>query len=147
MKKIMTGMKRLFFVIVVLCVMAPVCVAGGAAQHEGGVRYESHHRPSPGHGVYVICDTDYEYLYDVVRKESFSDNKVRDIRLAALGCWFTCEQVAGLLKLISFSSDKLKALEAVRGQIVDKKNVKVVTGCFTFSSDRERAMELVLGVE
>ncbi|MGM9842786.1 MAG: DUF4476 domain-containing protein [Muribaculaceae bacterium] len=140
-------MKRIFFVIMVLCVMAPVCRAAGVAQQEGGVRYESHHRPSHGHEVYAMCEADYDYLYDVVKKESFSDNKVRDIRLAALGCWFTCEQVAGLLKLISFSSDKLKALEAVRGQIVDKKNVKVVTGCFTFSSDRERAMELVLGVE
>ena len=147
MKIIMAYMKRIFFLIMVLCVMAPVCRAAGVAQHEGGVRYESRHRPSHGHEVYAMCEADYDYLYDVVKKESFSDNKVRDIRLAALGCWFTCEQVAGLLKLISFSSDKLKALEAVRGQIVDKKNVKVVTGCFTFSSDRERAMELVLGLE
>ena len=73
---------------------------------------------------------------------SFSDDKLNLIRATAASNHFTIRQVAAILETLSFSSDQLEALSALRPRIVDPQNAAQLSAVFSFSSDLEDAMKL-----
>ena len=73
---------------------------------------------------------------------SFSDDKLTLITAAAARNRFTCAQVVEIIDQLSFSSDQLEALAALRPSIIDPHNAALIGGVFTFSSDRDAAMQM-----
>ena len=99
--------------------------------------------PVPNPGCYSLDDESYTLLYNKVRDASFDDNRFDLIQVACLGCWFSCSQVAGLLKLFSFSNAKLKALGMMARRITDPQNAVEIYRMFDFFSDKDKAAEMM----
>ena len=99
--------------------------------------------PVPNPDSYSLDDESYTLLYNKVRDASFDDNRFDLIQVACRGCWFSCSQVAGLLKLFSFSNAKLKALGMMARRITDPQNAVEIYRMFDFSSDKDKAAEMM----
>ena len=99
--------------------------------------------PVPNPECYGLDDESFTILYNKVRDASFDDNRFDLIQVACLGCWFSCSQVAGLLKLFSFSDAKFKALGMMARHITDPQNAVEIYRMFDFSSDRDKAAEIM----
>lgn len=99
--------------------------------------------PVPNPSCYGLDDESFTILYNKVRDASFDDNRFDLIQVACLGCWFSCSQVAGLLKLFSFSDAKFKALGMMARHITDPQNAVEIYRMFDFSSDRDKAAEIM----
>lgn len=97
----------------------------------------------PNPECYGLDDESFTILYNKVRDASFDDNRFDLIQVACLGCWFSCSQVAGLLKLFSFSDAKFKALGMMARHITDPQNAVEIYRMFDFSSDRDKAAEIM----
>lgn len=94
-------------------------------------------------GYCGLSEESFSLLYNKVRDASFDSNRYDLLEVASLGCWFSCRQVAGLLKLFSFSDGKLKALQILAPRMVDPENAADVYGVFDFSSDKDKAAEML----
>lgn len=101
--------------------------------------------PVPVPSYYSLDDESFTILYNKVRDASFDDNRFDLIQVACLGCWFSCSQVAGLLKLFSFSDAKFKALGILAHRITDPQNAVDIYQVFDFSSERDKAAEIMRG--
>jgi hypothetical protein len=85
----------------------------------------------------------YNALHNTVRRQSFSKDKVGTIIQAGRHNYFTCSQVSGLLKLVTFSRDRVKALRGIAHRIVDKGNSFIIVNAFTFSRDKRTAQKIL----
>lgn len=99
--------------------------------------------PVPNSCCYSLDDESFTILYNKVRDASFDDNRYDLIQVACLGCWFSCSQVAGLLKLFSFSDAKFKVLGMMAHRITDPQNAVEIYRIFDFDSDRDKAAEIM----
>jgi hypothetical protein len=86
---------------------------------------------------------DFAALLEAVNEASFSEEKTGVIATAAKSFQFSTEQVGKLIDAMSFSADKLKALELTRSRIVDRQNTFKLLSHFTFSGDKEQAQKLL----
>ncbi|PJZ53827.1 DUF4476 domain-containing protein [Leptospira adleri] len=82
-----------------------------------------------------------------VEKEGFSDRKLAILKSEASRTTFTADQVAELMDLFSFSSDKIKALTSLRNRIEDPENAYVIVERFPYDSDKKNAANLLDGIE
>lgn len=89
----------------------------------------------------------FEILYNKVRQASFESGKLDLIEVASLGGYFTCAQCARLLSIFSFTDGKMKALRFVAPHITDKQNASDIYRQFSFSSDKDKAAEIVSGAQ
>lgn len=105
-------------------------------------RLERYPRP-PHRYEYNLSDEDYAVLYNKVKKASFDDNKLDLIEVASLGCYYSCQQTARIMKLFSFDDDKLKALRLMARRIVDPHNAVDIYRQFTFSDDKDKAARII----
>jgi len=99
--------------------------------------------PVPNPGYNGLDDESFSILYNKVKNASFDDNRFDLIQVACLGCWFSCRQVAGLLKPFSFSDAKFKALRMMAHRITDPQNTVEIYKLFDFSSDKDKAAEII----
>lgn len=90
-----------------------------------------------------LSDDAFNVLYAKVQKASFADNKLDLLEVACLGCNFSCEQTVRIIKLLSFSSDQLKALRLMAPYIVDPLNAIDIYNVFSFESDKQKAAEII----
>lgn len=90
-----------------------------------------------------LSDDAFNVLYGKVQKASFADNKLDLLEVACLGCNFSCAQTARIIKLLSFSSDQLKALSLMAPYIVDPQNAIHIYNVFSFESDKQKAAEII----
>ena len=90
-----------------------------------------------------LSDDAFNVLYGKVQKASFADNKLDLLEVACLGCNFSCAQTARIIKLLSFSSDQLKALSLMAPYIVDPQNAIDIYNVFSFESDKQKAAEII----
>lgn len=98
----------------------------------------------PGHAAPVAMDAaSFASLVASVQKESFSDGKLKVIQLAATAGYFSSAQVGALVDLLTFSADKVRAVELTRGHIVDRQNAHTILSHFTFSSDKDAVTKLL----
>lgn len=97
--------------------------------------YGYHHR--------YMSDADFAVFYDSVKKATFASDKLKVVEVAGLGSRISCEQCARILGLFTFGSDKMKALKAMGSRIADPENAVVIYKQFTFSSEKDKAAEII----
>lgn len=95
------------------------------------------------YGMRSLSDADFNILLSKVKSASFENGKLDLIQVASLGGYFTCSQCASLLSVFSFASGKMKALEFVGPHLVDPQNASDIYRQFSFSSDKDKAAEIV----
>lgn len=100
--------------------------------------------PSPD-GAYCLSDEAFSILYKRVKEASFDKDKKNLIEVASLGCYYSCQQSAQILKIFSFDSEKLNALKLMAPRIVDPQNVHVICQQFTFDDGKQQAARIVRG--
>ena len=88
-------------------------------------------------------DAKFNILLSKIKKKSFTDDKMDIVEVASLGCRYTCYQCVKILKLFTFDSEKLKALQLLSPQIVDSRNNYDIIKIFTFDSDKEKAAQIL----
>ncbi|WP_078127451.1 DUF4476 domain-containing protein [Leptospira alexanderi] len=82
-----------------------------------------------------------------IDKEGFSDGKLSVLKSEVSRATFTAEQVAELMDLFSFSTDKIKALTSLRNRIEDPENAYVIVERFSYDKDKKSAASLLDGIE
>ena len=92
---------------------------------------------------YCLDDASFNILYNKVKKASFDDNKFDMIEVASLGCYYSCNQVASIMKIFSFDDEQLKALRMMAPHIVDPQNVIVIYELFSFDSEKQKVGEIL----
>ena len=89
--------------------------------------------------------SDFKLLRSLLKEESFEKDRVKMVRVACVGNYFTASQCADMLSLFSFDSNKLEALEYLAPRVIDKPACDVILKEFTFVSNREKAEALLMG--
>ena len=85
-----------------------------------------------------------EQVAQLVPEFSFDDDKEKVVEICAPRMYsITCEQATSILGVFSFDKSKIKALEAIACHITDN-NLAALDSAFDFSSDRERAKEILM---
>lgn len=79
-----------------------------------------------------------------MQRLSFSDEKVNHARdLVSSGNYFTCDQIAQLMRTASFSDDQIKIASTLYRNAVDPQNFIALTTSLTFESDRQKLRRLL----
>ena len=91
----------------------------------------------------ALSDADFSTLLSKVKGASFADRQLDLIQVACLGGWLTCRQGAALLGVFSFSDKKMKALGFIAPHLTDPQNANDIYRQFSFSSDKDKAAELI----
>ena len=85
-----------------------------------------------------------EQVAQLLPEFSFDDDKEKAVEVCAPRMYgITCEQATTILRGFSFDKSKIKALEAIACHIADN-NLAALDSAFDFSSDRERAKEILM---
>lgn len=92
---------------------------------------------------YCLDDASFTKLYNKVKKASFDDNKFDLIEVASLGCYYSCNQVARIMKIFPFDDEQLKTLRMMAPHIVDPQNVIVIYQLFSFDSEKQKVGEIL----
>ena len=92
---------------------------------------------------YCLDDASFTKLYNKVKKASFDDNKFDLIEVASLGCYYSCAQVARIMKIFPFDDEQLKALKMMAPHIVDPQNAIVIYQLFSFDSEKQKVGEIL----
>ena len=95
----------------------------------------------------LACSYGYlsaEQVAQLLPEFSFDDDKEKAVEVCAPRMYsITCEQATTILRGFSFDKSKIKALEAIACHIADN-NLAALDSAFDFSSDRERAKEILM---
>jgi len=85
-----------------------------------------------------------EQVAQLLPEFSFDDDKENVVEICAPRMYsINCEQATSILGVFSFDKSKIKALEVIACHIVDN-NLAALDSAFDFSSDRERAKEILV---
>ncbi|MBA2544466.1 MAG: DUF4476 domain-containing protein [Deltaproteobacteria bacterium] len=84
-----------------------------------------------------IADGAFNQLVAAVRGASFDDDKVGVVKDASRGNWFTANQIATLMGLLSFDEGKIDAAVAAWPRVVDPQNSFVLYKKLAFDDSRE----------
>ena len=85
-----------------------------------------------------------EQVAQLLPEFSFDDDKEKAVEICAPRMYsITCEQATSILGVFSFDKSKIKALEVIACHITDN-NLAALDSAFDFSSDRERAKEILV---
>ena len=139
-------MKRIVFPIVLLAMMQlPLFAASPVSSVASSTVYAANHSNMPRMRGEAMDKSDFKLLCSLLKEESFDKNRVKMIRSACIGNYFTSSQCATMLSLLSFDSNKLEALEYIAPRVLDKYACDVILKEFSFISNREKAEELLKG--
>lgn len=92
---------------------------------------------------YCLDDASFTKLYNKVKSATFDDNKFDLLEMASLGCSYSCEQTARVMRLFSFGDKQLKVLSMMASRIVDPQNAIVIYNVLTFDSEKSKAGEIM----
>lgn len=107
--------------------------------------YPHHNNHNEGnHCVKMISPRAYDMLYQMVKKESFSDDKLKALSNGLKGVegYISPVQCAGILKLFSWDDDKLKALKMMKSRIYGNVGLNNIFDTFTSMFTKEDARKL-----
>ena len=90
---------------------------------------------------YCLDDASFTKLYNKVKSATFDDNKFDLLEMASLGCCYSCEQTARVMRLFSFGDKQLKVLSMMASRIVDPQNAIVIYDVLTFDSEKSKVGE------
>jgi hypothetical protein len=99
--------------------------------------------PPPQPTVTPMPEREFRQLLGAMQRESFANDKLRVLEQAAPINWFVVGQVQQLLGLFEFPADRLKAVRAMRGRIVDTNNYFQLYGAFEFPRDKEELRHIL----
>lgn len=103
--------------------------------------------PPPGvhetEGPVPMSEEDFSRLINDISNESFEENQLSVVELSTRYNFFTVDQAIKVINEFSFSSGKLKSLELMFPKIVDRNNSSQIISAFTYSSDKEKAKEII----
>ena len=143
----MKNLKHLMiFSIVALSIFClPASAAGQDKKPKEKMEYRDK-KPKGKRGAHphAMRDKDFNMMVDIVKKASFEDKKIDVIRVACIGSYFSSEQCARLLSLLSFDDNKVEALEVIAPRLVESDNAEDILKKFSFSSSRDKAIGILL---
>ena len=93
--------------------------------------------------VYPMTDRDFTLLISSVRNEHMDSDKIRVIERAAYTNFFTTSQLIRMIEIFPFDSDRLKAIEIVYPNVLDKEQSFRLYEYLTFSSSKEK-LDLII---
>ena len=123
-------------------VVAPPAYPPPQEQPPPGWGREGHHGRG-GMGGGVIDEGQLGEISQAIQGEAFSKGKLGVLQDAIGRYLFTVDQVKRVIDLFTFSADKLRALELTAPRIVDKQNNFKIYSSFTFSTDKEKARQIL----
>ena len=136
-------MKRTVFPIVLLAMMQlPLFAASPVSSVASSTVYAANQSNMPR--MRAMDKSDFKLLRSLLKEESFDNGRIKMIRVACIGNYFTSSQCADMLSLLSFDSNKLQALEYIAPRIIDKRECDVILREFSFISNREKAEKLLM---
>jgi hypothetical protein len=90
----------------------------------------------------AMLDKDFKMMCEVVDDASFTEKKIGVIKVACISSYFTSEQCAKLLSMISFDTAKLEALRVLSPRVLNI-DARVIQEQFSFSSSKIEAMKIM----
>ena len=90
----------------------------------------------------AMQDKDFKMMCEVVDDASFTEKKIGVIKVACISSYFTSEQCAKLLSMISFDTAKLEALRVLSPRVLNI-DARVIQEQFSFSSSKKEAMKIM----
>lgn len=105
---------------------------------------QQNHRPNrPIARNQIMNDRDFQFMYKIIKKKSFNDDRLEILSVGVLDNYFSCRQCAKLISLFSFDSNKLEALEIMAEHIADRENMDLILDAFSFDSNKDKAFKLL----
>ncbi len=95
--------------------------------------------------VRPMARADFKEFCGYLKEESFDDRRMKLLRVASMGSYFTAGQVAYLLDCFSFEDKKVEALQVVLERIVDRRGMDEILERFKFPSSKEKALDILFG--
>jgi len=97
--------------------------------------------------LYTLNDKRYQDLLARMKQATFSDGKDVHLRTTISSFALTCSQVVSLISTYtSFESDRVKALDIVKNNIVDPQNQALILNCFSSIIPKMQATELLMTI-
>ena len=138
-------MKRTVFPIVLLAMMQlPLFAASPVSSVASSTVYAANHSNMPRMRAMAMDKSDFKLLRSLLKEESFDNGRIKMIRVACIGNYFTSNQCADMLSILSFDSNRLEALEYIAPRVIDKHACDVILKEFSFISNREKAEALLM---
>ena len=106
---------------------------------------QRHHKEQPFRHHSAMSEKDFQFLYKIIKKKSFDDDRMEILGVGVLDNYFTCHQCVRLMSLYKFDDDKLKILRIMVGHIVDLENHHDILKRLDFDSNKEKALD-ILGI-
>ena len=106
---------------------------------------QRHHKEQPSRRHSAMNEKDFQFLYKIIKKKSFDDDRMEILSVGVLDNYFTCHQCVRLMSLYKFDDDKLKILRIMAGHIVDLENHHDILMRIDFDSNKLKALE-ILGI-
>ncbi len=130
--------------IIATCIlMFAICLSASAKSKKDIERGMTMQEVVDKHHRHCLDDASFSILYNKVKKASFDDNKFDLIEVASLGCNYSCQQVARMMKIFSFSDKRLKVLRIMAPRIVDVQNATDIYQLFSFDSEKQKVGEIL----
>ena len=132
----------------ILCVLASSAFASTSKtselrRSEVKTVEQRHHKEQPSRHHSAMSEKDFQFLYKIIKKKSFDDDRMEILSVGVLDNYFTCQQCVRLMSLYKFDDDKLKILRIMTGHIVDLKNHNDILKQLDFGSNRRKALEIL----
>ena len=134
----------------ILCVLASSTFAStsGASElrrSEVKTVQQRRHKEQPVRHHHTMSEKDFQFLYKIIKKKSFDDDRMEILGVGVLDNYFTCHQCVRLMSLYKFDDDKLKILRIMSGHIVDLENHHDILMRIDFDSNKLKALD-ILGI-
>ena len=104
---------------------------------------QRHHKEQPSRHHSAMNEKDFQFLYQIIKKKSFDDDRMEILSVGVLDNYFTCQQCVRLMSLYKFDDDKLKILRIMSRHIVDLKNHNNILKQLDFGSNRRKALDIL----
>ena len=104
---------------------------------------QRHHKEQPLRHHSAMNEKDFQFLYKIIKKKSFDDDRMEILSVGVLDNYFTCQQCARLMSLYKFDDEKLKILRIMTGHIVDLENYQNILMILDFDSNKQKALDII----
>lgn len=104
---------------------------------------QRHHKEQPLRHHSAMNEKDFQFLYKIIKKKSFDDDRMEILSVGVLDNYFTCQQCIRLMSLYKFDDEKLKILRIMAGHIVDLENYQDILRKLDFDSNKQKALDII----
>ena len=132
----------------ILCVLASSAFASTSKapelrRSEVKTVEQRHHKEQPSRRHSAMNEKDFQFLYKIIKKKSFDDDRMEILNVGVLDNYFTCQQCVRLMSLYKFDDDKLKILRIMAGHIVDLENHHDILMRIDFDSNKLKVLDIL----